>query len=257
MALYRENMDKTLLKGLMVLEALSLSESDALSIDEASELTGLTRSNAHRTLQTLASAGYVKHDLNKGGYCNTLKLVELGVRQLGRLNFREVAQENIDRLAKKTGETIHLSVLDGINVIYIAKADSIQPIRAYSMIGGRAPAYAVATGKALLAAMGNAYVERFPEMLVSYTATTIVNLKTLIGQLADVRKLGYAINEGEWREGVGGLAVPIFNGFNEAIAAIGISGPLSRLNRNRMIELAPAVMVEAYYISKSMGYAEK
>jgi len=62
-------MEKTLLKGLMVLEALSLSESDALSINDASKMTGLTRSNAHRILQILVSAGYVKHDLHEGGYC--------------------------------------------------------------------------------------------------------------------------------------------------------------------------------------------
>ena len=66
--------------------------------------------------------------------------------------------------------------------------------------------------------------------------------------------MGYAVNRGEWRETVGGLAVAIFNGMNQVVAALGISGPLERLGIGRLNELAPSVKKQAAEISRAMGY---
>src|SRR5690606_23154277 len=111
------------------------------TIDELAALVGLTRSNAHRTLQTLVHAGYVIKDEQGGGYRGTIRLFELGARQLAQLDVRKEAITAMRMLADKTGETVHLSVLDDFDVVYIDKIDSLQPIRAYSIVGGRAPAY--------------------------------------------------------------------------------------------------------------------
>lgn len=247
-------MDKTLLKGLAVLEALADMQGQARIIDDVATRTGLTRSNAHRTLQTLMHAGYVERDPVDGSYRGTLKMFALGVRQQGQLDVRKIAPAFMAALARDTGETIHLSILDGSDVIYIDKIDSVQPIRAYSMVGGRAPAHAVATGKALLAAQRDSVLDSLPAQLERFTATTIVDRERLRDELAKAARVGYAINRGEWREGVGGLAAPIFNGFDRPIAALGISGPLDRLSIARMEEFAPRVVEAAAGLSRAMGY---
>jgi DNA-binding IclR family transcriptional regulator len=247
-------MDKTLLKGLSVLETLARMDVAPRSVDDVADRVGLSRSNAHRTLQTLIHAGFVERDAITGAYRTSMKLFSLGVRQLGQLDVRRAATRHIAELARETGETVHLSVLDGVDVIYIDKIDSVQPIRAYSMIGGRAPAHAVATGKALLAAEGEEYVARLGRPLPRHTPATVVDPAVLKADLARAARLGYAMNRGEWREGVGGVAAPVFNGFGRPVAAIGISGPLDRLTVARMKGMAPAVMASAAALSRDLGY---
>lgn len=247
-------MDKTLLKGLMVLEAVTDVDDPPRTIDALAARVGLTRSNTHRTLQTLIHAGYVIKDEDGGGYRGAVRLFELAARQLGQLDLRKLAAPFMRTLADQTGETVHLSVLDGLDVVYVDKIDSPQPIRAYSMVGGRAPAYAVATGKALLAYQADGYVERYADKLLRHTPATIVSMPLLKDELRKVARAGYAVNRGEWREGVGGLAVALFNSLDQAVAAVGISGPLDRLSAARMKQLAPDVAACAQAISRGMGY---
>jgi len=247
-------MDKTLLKGLMVLEAVTDVQDQPRTIDELAARVGLTRSNTHRTLQTLMHAGYVTKDEATGTYRGTLTLFALGVRQLALFDVRKFAPPFMRDLADKTGETVHLSVLDGMDVVYIDKIDSPQPIRAYSMIGGRAPAYAVATGKVLLAHQPDGYVDRYAGALQSHTPSTMGSLPVLKEELVRIARAGYAVNRGEWRDGVGGLAVAVFNGLAQPVAALGISGPLDRLGAARMKQIAPLVVDYAGRLSESMGY---
>ncbi len=247
-------MDKTLLKGLMVLEAVTDMNNPPRTIDELAALVGLTRSNTHRTLQTLMHAGYVTKDEQGGGYRGTIRLFELGARQLAQLDVRKLAATAMRTLADKTGETVHLSVLDGFDVVYIEKIDSPQPIRAYSMVGGRAPAYAVATGKALLAYQSESYIDRYADALVKNTRATLASITALKKDLAKAEKTGYAVNRGEWREGVGGVATAIFNNHGDPVAAVGISGPLDRLTPSFVKKFAPEVVKCAQSISHDMGY---
>lgn len=248
-------MDKTLLKGLMVLEAMSQLDGAHYTLDRIAKEVGLTRSNVHRTLQTLAHAGYVRRDPDTGAYQCTLKMFELGSRQLASLDVRKIALPHMRELARLTGETVHLSVLDGFDVVYIDKIDSTQPLLAYSTIGGRAPAYAVATGKALLAFQAPDYIELYADHLQQLTNNTHVSVPDLKLELQAVKSEGHSINLGEWREGIGGVAVPIFNGFSRTVAALGISGPLDRLTRKRMLEQALPLKHAAREISACMGYA--
>lgn len=249
-------MDKTLLKGLAVLEALADMQGEARIIDDVAARTGLTRSNAHRTLQTLMHAGYVERDPADGGYRGTMKMFALGVRQQGQLDVRKIAPPYMAVLARETGETIHLSILDGFEVIYIDKIDSIQPIRAYSMVGGRAPAHAVATGKALLSAQRESLLDGLAPELARFTQATIVDREVLKAELAKAARAGYAINRGEWRDGVGGIACAIFNGFERPVAALGISGPLERLTPAKIKQFAPRLLEVSAQLSAAMGYVK-
>jgi IclR family KDG regulon transcriptional repressor len=248
-------MDKTLLKGLMVLEAVTDIAQSSRTIEELAARVGLTRSNTHRTLQTLMHAGYIERD-EASGYRGGIRLFELAARQLGTLDLRRTAGPAMRKLAAETGETVHLSVLDGIEVVYIDKIDSPQPIRAYSMVGGRAPAYAVATGKVLLAYQPEGYLETYAEALGQHTGTTITTLPLLKEDLRRAVRAGYAMNRGEWRDGVGGVAVAIFNALDDVVGAVGISGPLDRLSLARVKTLAVNVKACAAEISAALGHQQ-
>lgn len=250
-------MDKTLLKGLAVLEALSKMDGKPYSIEELAKQFGLSRSNAHRTLQTLVHAGYVVKDPLQGGYRGSMKMFELGSSQLHRLDVRKLAPTYMAQLAQSTGDTVHLSILENFEVIYIDKIDSLQPIRAYTMVGGRAPAYAVATGKALLAAQTDIKMDSDSQSLVEFTDTTITDYPSLKQELIDIRHKGYAINQGEWRQGVAGIASAVFDGLERPVAALGISGPLDRFDEERINKMAPLIVSAAAELSRSMGYTKK
>lgn len=248
-------MDKTLLKGLMVMENM-IGLDNSHTLDDIAKIVGLTRSNTHRTLQTLAHAGYVRRDPETGNYGCTLKLFELGARLLGSLDVRRLAPPFLRKLSRLTGETVHLSVLDGLDVVYIDKIDSAQPLQAYSTIGGRAPAYAVATGKILLAFQAHDYLEHYSDAITRHTNETRVSLLALRQELSDAARIGYAINRGEWRQGIGGVAAPVFNGLGEIVAALGVSGPLERMTHQKMADIAPLTQQKAKELSAHMGYSD-
>jgi len=247
-------MDKTLLKGIKVLEALVDLDGQDLTIDALAARLGLTRSNTHRTLQTLIHAGYIIRS-PEGGYRSSTRFFEMGARVLARLDVRQAAAPFMRTLAQETEETVHLSILEGAEIIYIDKIDSPKPVRSYSMLGGRAPAHAVATGKALLAYQAEGYVERYLAQPTRYTPSTITTLLALKETLAEVVRTGYAINRGEWRSTVGGLAAAVFNGLSaRPVAALGISGPLDRLDKAKMQQCRDIVLNCVGELSRTMGY---
>lgn len=213
----------------------------------------LAKSNIHRILQTLVHRGYVRQEPTSGRYECTLKLWELGVILGNRIQIKPVAHPHLLILANETTETAHLSVLERFEVIYIDKIDSPHPVRAYSVIGGRAPAHCVATGKALLA-FSPAANSQSHGRLEKLTNRTITDPQKLQVELSKIREQGYAINRGEWRETVCGLAAPVFDASQNVCAAIGISGPHNRLTLARMRDLVPNVLKAAAAISSRLGY---
>lgn len=246
-------MNTTFVNGLALLEALAHA-GEPCGVSELARHLQLTKSNVHRLLRTLADKGYARNVGTSGRYEVTLKLWELGVEVLDKLDVKRVALEHMERLANVSGETVHLSILEGGEVVYIDKVDSPLPVRAYSKIGGRAPAYCVATGKALLAHAPEGVTQEVLGNLQRYTEHTLSTPEALAAELQRVRECGYAINRGEWREGVGGIAAPIRDARGVVIAAIGISGPVERLKPRTVKQLAPVVMQVAAAMSLGLGW---
>jgi IclR family KDG regulon transcriptional repressor len=246
-------MDKTFLKGLRLLETLARSEHGRGVTELACEL-GLTKSNVHRLLQTLMHRGFVEQELQSANYRCTLKLFDLGSVVADGIEVKQVALPYLTELAKQTRETIHLSVLEGAEVLYLHKIDSPQPVRAYSRIGGRAPAHCVATGKALLAFSPNEQLAVLDGHFSRHTALSITNAGQLQRELAKVREQGFAVNRGEWRESVGGVAAPVFDATCYVNSAIGVSGPITRLTPRVMRDFAPLIIETAQAISRALGY---
>lgn len=246
-------MDKTFLKGLILLEAMAKSERSCGVTELALEL-GLHKSNVHRLLQGLVHQGFARRDPETSRYMLTMKLWELGAKVSDRLDVRQEAYSVMQVLAKKTEETVHLSILEGVEVLYIDKIDSPQPIRAYTKIGGRAPAQCVATGKALLAWASKEIIEQVESCLEPYTPLSITTADALSAELKDIRANGFAINKGEWREEVGGIASPIFDVSGKAVAAIGISGPMVRCTQEWQEQTSQILIELSLTISRRLGF---
>lgn len=246
-------MDKTFTKGLAVIELLS-SCGKPCGITQLATQLKLTKSNVHRLLQTLVAHGYVRNVDNAGNYELTLKLWELGSRVRSRIGIVEIAGPFLKLLGDQTSEAVHLSVLSGAEVIYIDKVESAQPIRAYTVIGGRAPAYCVATGKAMLACCSAKQLDELKISLTRHSVHTISSRTKLDKELQQIREQGYSINRGEWREDVSGVAASIFDQTGNAVAAVGISGPSTRLKPTVLKRYAPFVKSAAKQISKQLGY---
>jgi len=248
-------MDSTLAKGLAAIEWMARQQRDCRVTDLA-QAFGVARSNAHRTLQTLVECGWATQDPVSSAYRPSLRLFELGALVAEVSDTAALLRPHLSVLAQATGETIHLATLDGDEIIYLDKFDSPLPVAAYSRIGGRAPAYCVASGKALLAAaqLDTSALRTRLGTLIAHTPNSITDIDLLQAELTRTRTRGFAENREEWRLGVCGLGVPVFNARGEAVAALGMSVPSIRFTRTQARELAEQVMACAREASGTLGY---
>ena len=248
-------MDSTLAKGLAVLEWLVRRQHAARVTDVALAL-GLARSNAHRTLHTLVACGWAMQDAQSSTYRPSLRLFELGALVDVAAELPTLLRPHLAALAQASGETIHLAVREGAEVVYLDKFDSPLPVATHTRIGGRAPAYCVASGKALLAAaaLDKATLTQLLGELKAHTPNTLTDIDALMVELRRTRDRGVAVNREEWRLGVSGLGVPVFDARGAAVAAIGMSVPSMRFARGRALALAQQIRIAARDASLTLGY---
>ena len=245
-------MNNTLIKGLGLLEVLAHADRP-LGVTELATRIGLGKSNVHRLLQALVELGYVRRDGETGAYAASIRLWELGSAVLANLDLKRAAQGWMDWLLDRTRETVHLSVLDGDEVVYVDKLDSPEPVRAYTQIGGRAPAHCVATGKALLAWSGEVHLDALSRRLRAATLRTVTEPAEFLREMERVRALGYAVNRGEWRESVGGVAAPVRDPGGRVVAAVGVSGPIERLRPSGFKALSADVIRAAEGVAAALA----
>ncbi|MGE0213579.1 MAG: IclR family transcriptional regulator [Parvibaculaceae bacterium] len=248
-------MDTTVVKGLKVLEALAFSDG-ACALTDMARTCGLSKSNAHRLLRTLEECGYVRRDPRTRTYESTLRLWELGTRVFNRLDLRVIAVPHLRELARSTKESVHLSVFDNDEVLYVDKVDSVHAVRAYVGVGDRGPLHCTATGKAMLAGMPDDVVERVCAQLKRYTSNTAAAPRKLKADLELIREQGYAITSGEWRAGVLGIAAAIRSPSGIIVGGIGIAGPEERMRQANTEKQIAAVLHAAERISKDLGFSQ-
>lgn len=217
----------TLANGLTVFEALAEKRS---TLRELTETVGLPRQTVYRIVHTLEVMGWAERRAADDTYAPTVRMWALGARSHSSTDLRLKWSGHVSRLAEETGETVHLAVYDHGSSVYIDKRDGWHPIGSYTTLGGRAPAYCVATGKALLSHQSAWVVEQVVAAgLKAHTPATITSPEALLAELEAIREQGYAVNNGEYRAEVGGLAVPIRSPLGDVIAALGFSGPADRI----------------------------
>jgi IclR family transcriptional regulator, KDG regulon repressor len=244
-------MNNTLLTGLEMLELLAYHERP-LGVTEIAERLGLAKSNVHRVLQALTERNYVIKSEATKTYSASIKIWELGSAVLSKLDLKRHAQRTMEDLLAKTGETVHLSVLDGKEVVYVHKLESPNPIRAYTEIGGRALAHCVATGKAMLAFQPTEELLSLSKHLKRATPATITDPQKFLKEMERIRQQGFAVNAGEWRESVHGIASPLRDASGNVIAAIGLSGPADRFRSAQIKKFSTLIIDAAQKVSKSL-----
>ena len=244
-------MEKTLAKGLIVLEALAQAGGPCGVSDLAASL-GISKSNTHRLLNTLVATGFAS--TVDGRYAASLKMWELGTKVIDGFDVRELARPAMTRLVRETAESVRLTVLDpkSLEVIYIDKIDSPQDVRTFTEIGGRAPAHCTSSGKVMLAYQDDAVLRRMVRKLKPYTPSTIVDAAELMRHLKKVRASGYALNQREYSPQVAGVAAPILDGEGHTVAALSIAAPADRLPAARLKQVTVMICDAAASVSARM-----
>jgi len=248
------NLIQSVVKALDVLDCLASSDS-ALSVRQVADQCGFSRPTTYRLLTTLLSRNYVQNTQD-GFYQVGTEVLGLGKSVLDRLNLADVARSHIHALSRKTEETVHLSILEGTEILYVAKAESTKPVHMYCNIGTRNPIYNTAMGKAILAFLPQTRREALLQKLTlrAHTPHTITNLPALVEHLAVVRRQGYAIDDREMEEGIRCVGAPVFDYTNEVVGAISISGPVHRMTDEQIERFAEYITSTAKTISRELGF---
>lgn len=245
---------KSLRKAIRVLECFSLQD-PRLPLTDIARKVGLPLSTAHRILTTLRTVGIVEQEGDRDLYRLGLKLLELGSMVLANLEVHREALPCIEELVRETGETVHLGVFDGSQVVSIEKMDSPHGLASNITIGKGAPAYCTGVGKALLAHQPESTVERVCRLgLAKHTRQTITDPERLRRELAQVRAQGYAVDNMEHQPDVRCVAVPIRDHAGRVVASLSVSGPATRIPKDRIPTLAVRVREVAAKLSARLGY---
>jgi len=249
---------KVLDKSLSVLELL-LRQNSAMNMTELSEKLGFYPSTVHRILDTLKCRGYVEQDSHTQKYQLGLKVLELGMAKLHQMDLVREATPHLKELVNQCNETVHLGVLEEGEVLYLAKEESSQTIRMISYVGKRAPLHCTALGKVLLAYLSTNERKKIlgEKVLPRLTDNTITDKRELEKELSKIRKQGFALDREENEKDVRCIAAPIRNYQGEVIAAISISSPIFRIDKNTQNNLKGALLERSRKISKRLGYNDK
>ncbi|MBY5546356.1 IclR family transcriptional regulator [Rhizobium leguminosarum] len=222
-------------RGLKVIEAFGETR-QRLSIAEASKLTELDRATVRRSLLTLAELGYADYD---GKFFTlTPKILRLGHAYLAATPLPVLLQPHLDHLSEKAGQSASASVLDGTDIVYIARASQRRVMSINLTPGSRLPAYCASMGRVLLAALAESEARAIlaRSELKQNTPNTKTDPDELIAEFRRVRTEGYAIIDQELEIGLCSIAVPVDNDRGETVAAINIGAPAALVPAAEMKE---------------------
>ncbi|MDF1585598.1 IclR family transcriptional regulator [Marinimicrococcus flavescens] len=245
---------KSLAKAASLLDCFG-RDSRAMTLAELAEQAGLPKPTAHQHLVTLKELGFVEQDVKGDRYRLGIRLFQLGSLYLANLELGREAQPVVDRLARITGETVHLSIFDGLYAVMVDRRESDSgPYQMVMNIEG-APAYCTGVGKAMLAFQPDAAVERvIAAGLVRFTERTITEAGELRADLARVRDRGFAIDDDEHQFGQRCVAAPIRNAAGQVFAAISVAAPAARVPDSRIEVLGELVVQSAETIARRLGW---
>jgi len=235
-----------------------LSDGKPRTLNELSGEITLNHSTTFRLLSTLTSYGYLRRNGNSGKYQLGLACLELTKGFLEGNDLHENATHELEALRDDVRETVHLAILDRMEVVYLEKLSGLHAIGMMgSRVGGRSPAHCTGLGKVLLAHLDPQVVRKFYEEnpLTRYTETTLAEIGELMDHLESIRQQGYAIDRGEHESEVFCIAAPIYDRTNKVIAALSLSGPSARLDpieKNTVLIERTKAAAEA--ISLKLGY---
>ncbi|MET8053553.1 IclR family transcriptional regulator C-terminal domain-containing protein [Streptosporangium sp. NPDC005286] len=246
---------QSLARGLSVIKAFSAT-SPELTLSEVARATGLTRAAARRFLLTLVDLGYVRTDGRL--FALSPRVLDLGYAYLSSLSLPEMAEPHLERLVAEVHESASVAVLDGEDVVYVARVATTRIMRVTINIGTRFPAHCTSMGRVLLAWLPpdelDAYLER--AALRRFTPKTVTTSESLRAELERVRSQGWAMVDQELEEGLRSIAVPIRDRSGRVAAAMNISSHASRTTpESARRDLLPPLLAAAARVEADLHAA--
>ena len=248
----------SVIKAVEVLRELASSEC-GLGVTEISNNLNYGVSATYHLLNTLRLCNIIEQDRETKKYRIGFELFRISSVAKNQNNLANIAQPHLDKLKENVGETSNLVILDNSKTVYIAQSESNNLLKMFTQLGARVPFYCTGAGKAILAYQAEE-VQKYTigkTIFNKYTKNTLTTAEELINEFKIIRVQGYALDNEEREFGVTCVAAPVFDCFEEAIAAISISGPTSRLNEKGIRNIIHQVMGASENLSFDLGYVKK
>ncbi|HAA44349.1 MAG: IclR family transcriptional regulator [Halomonas sp. 54_146] len=226
-----------LASGLEVIQAFD-AEHPRMTLSEVATRTGMNRAKARRFLLTLHALGYVRKQQRY--FELAPRVLQLGYAFLSANNYRDVIQQHLEDITAETGESSSLGVLDGKDVIYVARSAAKHRLMAITLsVGTRLPAAHTSMGRMLLAQLSDTDIEHFLSTvaLAPYTDKTVTDVNELRHQIMNAKQQGYAISDQELDSGLRSIAVPVYDAKQQLMGAINISTNAARVSLDTLINV--------------------
>jgi IclR family pca regulon transcriptional regulator len=225
-------------------------DAPALTISEVAVRAGLTRATARRVLLTLAALGYVS--ANRREFSLTRAVLDLTKPFASQSDPWDFAKPYLESLTERTGESASVAVLDGTEILYVARSQTRRLMTLAVTVGSRLPAHATSKGRVLLAFLPDAELEAyFARSAISrYTERTVVDETELRSILAEVRRQGWAVVDQQLEEGLSSVAAPLYNLDGRVAAAVSVCAHAGRVDHATLrSDFLPLVVETARRIS--------
>ena len=237
------------MRAFMLLETIAAA-GGVCSLSRLARDSGLPLSSIHRLVRTLVEIGYVRQESSRE-YALGPRLIRLGEASSNVIGIW--AKPHLARLADELGESANLAMLDGDEVVYIGQAQSTRSVRMFTEVGRRVLPHSTAVGKAMMAEMGEDEVRAILSRtgMPRSTETTITDPDTFVTQLAEIREQHYAVDEGEYEEGVRCFAAAVPT--DASRLAVSVSGPAGRVSEELLTRAVPLLLDACRAIAKELG----
>ncbi len=240
-----------------LLDILS-NASEGMSLTQLAEILDVPKSTLFRILVTLVEQGILREDTERRRFSLGVKLVEWGTAALERIDIKGISHPHLMELATTTHESYYLAILDHDEVVLIDRVDTAEVWKMVTRLGHRSPIHCTASGQVIAAYQDEAAWDRIlnAAMLRKYTSKTVTLIPKLKKKFEGIRKLGYAIADGEFKPDLWAAAVPIFDHAGHVMASIMVAMPSDRAEKdtNYIQDLIARLQGEAYAISLRIGY---
>ena len=245
---------KSLEKALIILR-LMIEERQPLSLTEIGKKLNFGKGTVHRILATLRSHRFVRQDPKTLKYGLGFMAAEMSTAIKAEDYIVKIIKPHLKKLSESCPEAISASILEFKEIRYIARFESRESLRVSIGAGTKFPAHCTATGKVLLSALSNEQLEKMyddRENIQALTKNSIDSFSRLLKELKRVRNENLALDFEEALVGVNCVARPIRDSKNEILTAISISGPVSRMTKQKMLEFAELLQDTSAEISKEL-----
>lgn len=222
-------------KGLAIIEAFGASR-PRLTLSEAAQITGLSRASARRCLRTLEHLGYAEFD---GKYfCLAPRVLRLGHAYLTSTPVPKLVQPVLETMSERSGESASVSILDGTDIVFVARSTTRRSLSVGVGVGTRLPAYCAATGRVMLAAGSDAAARDALRAMTlrKLTPKTLTGIGELLDEIRAARTQGYAIGDEEIELGLRVIAVPVVDSAGRTVAAMSLAVQTKRMSRDDMVK---------------------